>query len=188
MIPEEEIFEKIINIFNTKSKNILILIGGAPGAGKTTLAKKIVNYLKNNFTFLSILHIDIDDKEEKELFLSMGGTDEQWPYQKWNIFHEKIIQSLNKNNIIIATATFGKSADRQKYEELCHDYDIEFLGIWLGINILQSIQRQKYRSQNEGHIDPIDTIESRTETWFKKYKHETSKNKFSKNWILIKIN
>ncbi len=118
----------------------------------------------------------------------MGGTDEEWPFYKWKVFHSKINESLNKNNITIATATLGRHVDRKHYENLCSEYDIEFLGIWIDIDISESIKRQKQRAKNEGHIDPVETIEERTKTWFEKYKEDTESKKFSNKWIILEAN
>ncbi|MCX8035286.1 MAG: ATP-binding protein [Candidatus Dojkabacteria bacterium] len=183
---ETDILQKLRQIISKGKDKVLIIIGGAPGAGKTTLAKKIADFIVHKTRSLKIRHIDIDDKKEKELFLSTRGTDEQWPSYKWEVFHNKINESLQKNNITIATATFSRHTDRQYYEDLCNKSNIEFLGIWLEIDLLQSIKRQKYRAQSEGHIDPVDTIEERAKLWFEKYKDETSKDKFSIKWSMLK--
>lgn len=115
----------IIEAYIQKYKNLVIIISGLNGSGKTTIAKsisrdfkidrlKLVDYIKNNEINWNSLNSDINEKSKNGIVIS----GEHFPADKLLsdiTFHIHI--KLSKQNIILKREKFNKSHNIPKLSE-----------------------------------------------------------------------
>lgn len=115
-------------------QNIAILIGGAPGTGKSTLARSLQ-------ITLDLIHLDIDEIT-KALNLEANGS------QRWDIIFEKYVQTLEMKKSLIVSATFKQMDSRVNFMSFAEIQNYKVFGFFLNTPEHVLIKRYEMRGQN----------------------------------------
>jgi predicted kinase len=151
-----------------RGNQAVLLIGGPPASGKSTLARKVLKKLKGNLVDV----IDIDYQT----------TSRNTKY-RWRLFSHRFRSEIASGKSLIAVATFGLRKTRMKYRKLFDTAKIRedayFQGIWKHVSKETSIKRALLRKD---HPDDVSTAEVRIEKWFEVCKNDIPNNE--KDWIM----
>lgn len=136
-----------------KSKNLLIIISGHPATGKTTLSRKLSEYLKIPF-------LCRDDLKES-LFDSLGCDDREWSRKiggaSFKLLYQLTETMLKVNAPVIVETFFHGQIDRERFLNLKDKYN--FLPIEVNCKTQHSVRVERFKERNEsgnrhpGHVD-----------------------------------
>ena len=126
-----------------KSKNFLILISGLPATGKTTLGRKLSEYLKVPF-------LCRDDLKES-LFDSLGYDDREWSRKiggaSFNLLYQLTEAMLKIGAPVIIETFFLVQIDRERFLNLKDKYN--FLPIEINCKSRHSVRIERFKERNE---------------------------------------
>jgi adenylate kinase family enzyme len=134
----------------------IIIISGAPGTGKTTLAKKISSEFK--------LPLLSKDSIKETLFDSLGIKDREWSRKLGIISYQLLYQTiellLQTDKTFIVESNFKPEFDDQKFNNLKNKYNFEILQIICETKGEILLERFKKRSESgerhPGHVDHLN--------------------------------
>ncbi|EFC48997.1 hypothetical protein NAEGRDRAFT_78247 [Naegleria gruberi] len=158
---------------------ILVMIGGLPACGKTSLCKKIQTYLEDIrmecklFCYDEVLNEELEDG---------GFTSEKWKKSR-NLIYKQTIKTINEFKcivksgwkIIILDDNFYYKSMRHEFVQICQEFTIAHIQIILKCNVETCIERDAKRSQPVGE----DIIRSMN------IRFEYGKSSFSDNIIYM---
>lgn len=138
------------------STNFLIIISGHPATGKTTLGRKLSEFLKIPF-------LGRDDIKES-LFDSLGSDDREWS-RKLGGASFKLLWQLAESMLMVGAPViietyFHGQVDREKFIELKHEYDCHFIEI--NCKADKQVRFARFKERNEsgnrhpGHVDHVN--------------------------------
>lgn len=117
---------------------MLYLIGGVPGAGKTTLAKKMIANGQADVHF------------EADMFFEDINTGEyKFDPKKLKAAHEwcqkNTEMSLKNGNNVVVANTFTTNWERQAYYEMAEQYghEVEFIKVDGGFESIHGVPKEK---------------------------------------------
>ena len=149
-------------------KNTVILIGGPPASGKSSLAESISKELQ-------ILHIDIDEFVKNER-LDPDGPD------KWKLFFKKYLSYLENNESIIVSATFREEKTRHDFYKTAKllKYNIHLIFL----NAPSLILYKRYESRPaEKHFVNQDNGRDKLSNWMNKFSQQNNYD-LGKEWTV----
>lgn len=134
-------------------KNLLIIISGHPATGKTTLGRRLSEYLKIPF-------LCRDDIKES-LFDSMGYDDREWSRKiggaSFKLLYRLTETMLKVNAPVIIETFFHGQIDRERFLELKKKYD--YLPVEINCRADENARSKRFIERNEngnrhpGHVD-----------------------------------
>ena len=96
------------------SQNLLIIVSGPPGAGKTTLARRIAKELG--------LPLFARDDIKELLFDTLGWSDRQWSRKlglaSWKLLYHLLEEMLKANQSLVVESNFRKELASQELSAL----------------------------------------------------------------------
>lgn len=144
----------------SQMQTTLIAIGGLSGTGKTTLSDNLTQTFAEFANPPSNASIS-SDIVRKTLWAQENGQEPDLysplPAEAYSSAygakaHEKMLADIKANfdsEIIIVDATFAKPETRTDIENLAHDNNVKFIGLWLEAPIDTIKQRADARAANE---------------------------------------
>ena len=146
----------------------LIIIGGAPATGKTTLAQLIVE--KTGFQTIS------KDQLKERLFDVVEYRDRQWSREigalAFPLFMGIVEMYLKRGESVVVDNPFIHAADLEWFDRFETQYGVEFIQIHLMADPVILRKRFIERAQTVRHPGQMDALESVLEefdqTWFNK--------------------
>ncbi|MBT5808395.1 ATP-binding protein [Candidatus Uhrbacteria bacterium] len=154
----------------------LIIVGGSPATGKTTLAMRLENDL-------GIKRVSMDEIKER-LFDSGGYRDRDWSKEigrlAWPVFKGLVELNIKRGNDVIADATFLWADDYLWLNQLKEEYDLDLIQFWM--TAPPDVRRDRFvnRANNERHPGHCDSLESVMQEFESRF--------FSKTFIPSPIN
>lgn len=135
----------------------LIIVGGAPATGKSTIA----NYLQQA---LGIKRVSMDDI--KESFFDVAGyRDRAWSIQvgriAWPAFKQLVELHLERGDDVIAEATFLWPDDKDWIHEQAERYHADVFQIWMTADstiVRERFIRRAHTERHPGHCDALDDV------------------------------
>lgn len=147
----------------------LIIIGGAPATGKTTLAQLIIE--KTGFRNIS------KDQLKESLFDVTGYRDRQWSREigtlAFPLFMGIVEMYLKRGESIIVDNPFIHAEDLDWFYRFQKEYEVEFIQIHLVADPLVLRQRFIERAQFHRHPGHNDSLESVLEEFEKRWFNKT---------------
>jgi predicted kinase len=144
---------------------MLIIVTGPPGAGKSTLGRKIAREL--HLPFFS------KDALKDILFEALGWHDRAWSQKVGHasvdmLFHILECELLGKRSVVVETA-FIPQFDTARFLELRDKYDVKFVQIYCHADDSVLFERFRMRTQSgerhPGHLDHLISREDFTNTY-----------------------
>jgi len=138
------------------SQNLLIIVSGPPGAGKTTLAKRIAEELG-----LPLLARD-DIKEL--LFDTLGWSDRQWSKKlglaSWRVLYHLLEEMLKANQSLVVESNFRRELASEELSALQREYRFETVQVLCKADSETLLKRFKQRAESgerhPGHVDRLN--------------------------------
>lgn len=137
--PAKRVHVASANVVGNKiTINMLILIIGLPGVGKTTFAKLLQRNL--NFEMLST-------EEVRSLLFQEGNIEEDRDFTKkelksiYNYIHQSAKDTLGRGRSIIVEGVYRSSEDRNKLIKLSQDNNLGFLGFYVYCSEATALKR-----------------------------------------------
>ncbi|HAU66329.1 TPA: hypothetical protein DCW61_03215 [Candidatus Uhrbacteria bacterium] len=147
----------------------LIIIGGAPATGKTTLAQLIVE--KTRFRNIS------KDQLKEYLFDMIEYRDRQWSREigalAFPLFMGIVEMYLKRGETIIVDNPFIYAEDLEWFYRFQKEYEVEFIQIHLMADPVVLRQRFIERAQTNRHPGHNDSLESVLEEFEQKWFNKT---------------
>lgn len=187
ILEHENKFEQthsLLRDFISSEEPGILLVGGAPGAGKSTLANQLKHFHNEYKTPIEIHTIDLDDPEIR------GGVDPEIDGGlRWtNLFkaYKKILLEIsNRQEKCIISATFREEDTRLKYMEYAQFQSIPIKGLWIDVSPEQAIQSIKNRKEHPDstRVDKETPILN----WFKTFNSNgAGVDKVTENgWLIV---
>ncbi len=135
------------------SKNLLIIITGHPATGKTTLGRKLSEYLK--------IPVLCRDDIKESLFDSLGYDDREWSRKmggaSFDLLYQLTETMLKVNAPVIVETFFHGQIDRERFLKLKQKYD--YLPIEINCKATENVRAKRFIERNEngnrhpGHVD-----------------------------------
>jgi predicted kinase len=153
----------------SQMQTTLIAIGGLSGTGKTTLSENLTQIFAEFANPPSNASIS-SDIVRKTLWAQENGQEPDLysplPVEAYSSAygvkaHEKMLADIKANfdcEIIIVDATFAKPETRTDIENLAHDNNAKFIGLWLEAPIDTIKQRADARAANEKTISDANSM------------------------------
>ncbi len=137
-------------------QNLLIIVSGSPGAGKTTLARRIARELG-----LPLLARD-DIKEL--LFDTLGWSDRQWSRKlglaSWRVLYHLLEELLKANQSLVVESNFRKEFASKELGALQRKYRFETVQVLCRADGEVLLERFKQRAESgerhPGHVDHLN--------------------------------
>jgi predicted kinase len=137
-------------------QNLLIIVSGPPGAGKTTLARRIAKELG-----LPLLARD-DIKEL--LFDTLGWLDRQWSRKlglaSWRVLYHVLEELLKANQSLVVESNFRKDLASEELSTLQGRYRLEVVQVVCKTDSDTLLKRFKQRAESgerhPGHVDGLN--------------------------------
>jgi predicted kinase len=138
------------------SQNLLIIVSGPPGAGKTTLARRIAKELG-----LPLLARD-DIKEL--LFDTLGWSDRRWSRKlglaSWRLLYHVLEELLKANQSLVVESNFRKEFASEELGALQGRYRLEVVQVVCKADSDTLLKRFKQRAESgerhPGHVDHLN--------------------------------
>jgi ribose 5-phosphate isomerase A len=138
------------------SQNLLVIVSGPPGAGKTTLARRIAKELG-----LPLLARD-DIKEL--LFDTLGWSDRQWSKKlglaSWKVLYHVLEELLKANQSLVVESNFRKELASEELSTLQGRYPLEVVQVVCKTDSDTLLERFKQRAESgerhPGHVDHLN--------------------------------
>ena len=150
------------------AKPVLVLISGAPGSGKTTLARRLAE----------VLPVAVIEKDtiKETLFDTLGVGDRAWSKKlgaaTFALLYLSVETHLKAGQSVIAEAAFHRQHTARWLTSLRERFDIEFLEVYCHADSATAFQRYMRRSgtseRHAGH-DSEMSIEAQAREWREQY-------------------
>jgi len=138
------------------SQNLLIIVSGPPGAGKTTLARRIAKELG--------LPLFARDDIKELLFDTLGWSNRQWSRKlglaSWKLLYHLLEEMLKANQSLVVESNFRKELASQELSALQCKYRFETVQVLCKANSETLLKRFKQRAESgerhPGHVDRLN--------------------------------
>ncbi|MFH0951937.1 MAG: AAA family ATPase [Patescibacteria group bacterium] len=141
------------------AKQLLVIITGPPGTGKTTIGKKIAK--RFGFTYLS------KDIIKESLFDDLGIKDREWSRKigsaSYSILYRIVEEIMAAGQPLVTDSNFKPEYDQKKFKQLITQYDycaIEISCRTEGVVLTKRFKKRfKSGERHPGHVDHINLKE-----------------------------
>ena len=138
------------------SQNLLIIVSGSPGAGKTTLARRIAKELG--------LPLFARDDIKELLFDTLGWSNRQWSRKlglaSWKVFYHVLEELLKVNQSFVVESNFRKELASKELLALQDEYRFETVQVLCRADSEVLLERFKQRAESgerhPGHVDRLN--------------------------------
>jgi predicted kinase len=167
-------FNKLL-FTNVMNKTLLIIVTGAPGTGKTTLAKKISAELK--------MPLIVKDEIKEVLFDNIGWDIPGWDPDAWQkalgrgsieVMHHLGEELLKSQTSHILESNFVSKFANEKFKSLGEIYEFEVVQIYCHMQedvlLDRFVKRQEQADRHPGHAE---------NTYLEELKEALKTNRFS---------
>lgn len=140
-------FEEPFRDFSLIPSKTLIMLMGAPGSGKTTLAEKLKQHCTENNLSAKIISMDklITDYLQNSTNILNNIMDIDWTNFNMVCFQDEFNKSVNAYDIIILDGTFLSISERFVILKTVSEYYTNIIGIFLNTNpeTLKEVQSER---------------------------------------------
>jgi predicted kinase len=135
---------------------LLVIVLGAPGAGKTTLARRLAAALD--------LPLLVRDDLKEILFETLGWSDRAWSRKlggaSWHLVHYMLEQFLAAGQSVIVESNFGRGPDdAERFAALQEQYGCRTVQVLCEADAAILYKRFKRRAESgerhPGHVDHV---------------------------------
>ncbi len=134
---------------------LLVIVLGAPGAGKTTLARQLAAELR--------LPLLVRDDIKEILFDTLGWSDRPWSrklgFASWRVLYYALEQCLQAGHSIIVESNFRNEYDQPGFAALQERYHPATVQVLCEADAETLLQRFKQRAESgarhPGHVDHV---------------------------------
>ena len=138
------------------SPNLLIIVSGPPGAGKTALAKRIAKEL--------CLPLLARDDIKELLFDTLGWSDRQWSKKlglaSWRVLYHLLEEMLKANQPLVLESNFRNELASGELSALQSKYRFETVQVLCKADGETLLKRFKQRAESgerhPGHVDRLN--------------------------------
>jgi len=146
-------------------KNVLFILVGAPGSGKSTWGKKFVN--ERNIEYIS--------SDELRAKFGKSEEDQSVTPQVFSYIHNKVEELLGSGKSVMVDATNINKKDRAGYLQSATRHGAYKIAIVFEVSREELIKRNKERGERGGRIVPDFVIDKMLNKYQRPTKEEFDK-------------